>query len=372
MVARPSLTNVQRLIILGVTLLVAGFSIWFFSSIVVYIIVAFVISMIGEPLVNLLQKIHLGKRPLPRGLCSLITVLLFWGLAFTFFYIFLPLVVNEIKYFSNLDLNSLIANLEAPIGKLRDFLAGFNLVPVDFDLLAWTRNTVVTAIGQVEFSGFVSNVAGILGDAFIAILAISFISYYFMRESDLFADALVLFFPEDKEQNVRNAIHSISILLKRYFIGVLLQITGIIILNTAGLSIVGLQFNHAVTIALISGVLNVIPYVGPFLGTLIGMLVGVAVSMPMDVATEMIPLLIYIFIAMEITQLIDNVVFQPQIFSRSVKSHPLEIFIVILLAATIGGVVGMLIAIPAYTVIRVIAKEFFNQNKLVQKITEGL
>jgi predicted PurR-regulated permease PerM len=94
--------------------------------------------------------------------------------------------------------------------------------------------------------------------------------------------------------------------------------------------------------------------------------------MPMDVSRELLPLVLFIFIAMEITKVIDNVVFQPQIFSRSVKSHPLEIFIVILIAATIGGVIGMLIAIPAYTVLRVIAKEFFNQNKLVQKITEGL
>ncbi|MFO7616084.1 MAG: AI-2E family transporter, partial [Bacteroidales bacterium] len=354
---RPALTNVQRLIILGVTLLVAGFSIWFFSTIVIFIIVSFVVSMIGEPLVNLLQKIHIRKWHLPRGLCSLFTVLLFWGLVFTFFYTFIPLLANEIKFFSNIDLNSLVANLEGPISKFRDFLAGFNLVPADFDLLAWTRNTITNAFGNVEFTGLLSNVAGIVGNAAVAILAISFISFYFMKESDLFADAVVLVFPEDKEQNVRNAIHSISTLLKRYFIGILLQTTGIILLNTVGLSIAGLQFNHAVTIALISGVLNVIPYVGPFIGIVVGLTVGVAVSMPMDVSTQLLPLVIYIFIAMEFTQIIDNVVFQPQIFSRSVKSHPLEIFIVILVAATIGGVLGMLIAIPSYTVIRVIAKE---------------
>ncbi len=372
MTVRPNLTNVQRLIILGVTLLIAGFSVWFFSTIVIFIIVSFVISMIGEPLVNLLQKIHIRKWHLPRGLCSLFTVLLFWGLVFLFFYTFIPLLAKEMKFFSNIDFASLVANLDEPIRKVRDFLAGFNLVPVDFDLQAWARNNINAAIGNVEFKGFLSNFAGIIGNLSVAVLAISFISFYFMKESDLFPDALVLFFPEEKEQNVRHAIHSISNLLKRYFIGIMLQSTGIIILNTVGLSIAGLQFNHAVTIALITGVLNVIPYVGPFIGIAVGIAVGVAVSMPMDVAKELVPLIIYLYIPMQFTQIIDNVVFQPQIFSRSVKSHPLEIFIVILVAATVGGVIGMLIAIPTYTVLRVIAKEFFNQSKLVQKITEGL
>jgi predicted PurR-regulated permease PerM len=372
MTARPSLTNTQRIIILAATALVAGFAIWFFSTIVIFIIVSFVISMIGEPLVNLLQKIHIGKWHLPRALCSFVTVLLFWGLVALFFFTFIPLLANELKYFSNIDLNNLISNLQEPIDKIKKFFSDFHLVEEDFDLLAYLTNSLNAAKGNVQITGFLSNFADILGNTFIAVLSISFISYYFMKESQLFEDALVLFFPEDKEQNVRHAIHSISILLKRYFIGVMLQSTGVIILHTIGLTIVGIQFSHAATIALIAGVLNVIPYVGPLIASIVGISVGVAVSMPMDVSKELLPLVLFIFIAMEITKVIDNVVFQPQIFSRSVKSHPLEIFIVILIAATIGGVIGMLIAIPAYTVLRVIAKEFFNQNKLVQKITEGL
>jgi predicted PurR-regulated permease PerM len=181
-----------------------------------------------------------------------------------------------------------------------------------------------------------------------------------------------MFFPEDKEHHVRHAIDSISGLLKRYFIGVLLQSTSVMILIAAGLLMIGLKFSHAVTIALIAAVLNVIPYVGPFIGSLMAVAIGTAVSMPMDISTELVPRIIWILVVMEGTKIIDNVVFQPQIFSRSVKAHPLEIFLVILIAATIGGVLGMLIAIPAYTVLRVIAKEFFGQSKFVQRITTGI
>jgi predicted PurR-regulated permease PerM len=372
MTLRPNITNTQRLIILGVTVLLAGLAIWFFSNMVVFILISFVISMIGEPLVNLLQKIHIRKWHLPRAICSFTVLLLFWALVLLFFFTFIPLLANEFRYFSNIDINSILADLGKPIGKIEKFMNEFGLAEDGFSLQAWATNTFRSAMGFVRMSEVLSDFAGLIGNVFITVLSVSFITYYFMKESHLFEDGVVMFFPEDKESSIRHAINSISELLKRYFIGVLLQSTSVMILIAIGLVIIGIQFNHAVTIALIAAVLNVIPYVGPFIGSLMAVAIGSAVSMPMDVSTELLPKIIYILLVMEITKIIDNVIFQPQIFSRSVKAHPLEIFLVILIAATIGGVLGMLIAIPAYTVLRVIGKEFFNQIKFVQRITTGI
>jgi predicted PurR-regulated permease PerM len=372
MTPRPNITNTQRFIILGVTILLAGLAIWFFSSTVVFILISFVISMIGEPLVNLIEKIHIRKFHLPRALCSFLVLILFWALVLLFFFTFIPLLANEFKYFSNIDINSILADLSKPIGKVEKFLNDFGLAEEGFSLQAWATNSFRSAMGFVKLSEMLSDFAGLIGNIFITVLSVSFITYYFMKESHLFEDGVVMFLPEDKEASTRHAINSISELLKRYFIGVLLQSTCVMILIAGGLLIVGLEFSHAVTIALIAAVLNVIPYVGPFIGSLMAVAIGTAVSMPMDVATELVPRIIYILIVMETTKIIDNVIFQPQIFSRSVKAHPLEIFLVILIAATIGGVLGMLIAIPAYTVVRVIGKEFFNQIKFVQKITTGI
>jgi predicted PurR-regulated permease PerM len=372
MAPRPNITNTQRLIILGVTILLAGLAIWFFSNIVIFILISFVISMIGEPLVNLLQKIHFRKWHFPRALSSFVVLILFWFLVLLFFYTFIPLLANEFRYFANIDINSLLNDLGKPIAKIENFLNEFGLAEEGFSLQAWATNTFRSAMGFVRLSEMLSNFAGLISNIFITVLSVSFITYYFMKESHLFEDGVVMFFPEDKEPNVRHAISSISGLLKRYFIGVLLQSTCVMILIALGLSIVGLKFSHAVTIALIAAVLNVIPYVGPFIGSLMAVAIGTAVSMPMNVATELVPLIIYILIVMETTKVIDNIIFQPQIFSRSVRAHPLEIFLVILIAATIGGVMGMLIAIPAYTVLRVIGKEFFSQSKFVQRITTGI
>lgn len=372
MAPRPNITNTQRLIILGVTILLAGLAIWFFSSTVIFILISFVISMMGEPLVTLLQKIHIKNKHLPRSICSFTVLILFWCLFLLFFYLFIPLLANEFRYFSNIDIGSLLDDLSKPIGKIEKFLYDFGLAEEGFSLTAWVTNWFRSTIGFVRITEMLSDFAGLISNIFLTVLSVSFITYYFMKENKLFEDGVVMFFPEDKEPHIRHAIDSISALLKRYFIGVLLQSTCVGILITTGLKIVGFETGHAVTIAMIAAVLNVIPYVGPFIGSLVAVAIGTAVSMPMNVSTELLPHIVYILIVMEGTKVIDNVVFQPQIFSRSVKAHPLEIFIVILLAATIGGVVGMLIAIPVYTVFRVIAKEFFSQIKFVQKITTGI
>jgi predicted PurR-regulated permease PerM len=123
---------------------------------------------------------------------------------------------------------------------------------------------------------------------------------------------------------------------------------------------------------LIIGILNVIPYVGPWLGLFIAITMGVASHIQMDFKTVVVPLIYYMIIVEVITHLIDNILFQPVIFSNSVKAHPLEIFIVILAAGFAAGIPGMILGIPTYTVIRVFAREFFYNFKAVQKITSSL
>jgi len=98
----------------------------------------------------------------------------------------------------------------------------------------------------------------------------------------------------------------------------------------------------------------------------------VATHIHLDFNGVVIPLIISIIIVQAITNLIDNIVFQPVIFSNSVKAHPLEIFIVVLASGFAAGIPGMILGIPTYTVLRVFAREFFYNFKAVQKITSGL
>jgi predicted PurR-regulated permease PerM len=91
-----------------------------------------------------------------------------------------------------------------------------------------------------------------------------------------------------------------------------------------------------------------------------------------DFQTEILPVTIYVLIGFWIVQLIDNNVSQPVIFSKSVSSHPLEIFLVILIAGFLSGILGMIIAVPLYTILKVIGKEFFPENKVIQLLTKDI
>ena len=171
---------------------------------------------------------------------------------------------------------------------------------------------------------------------------------------------------------MRKAMLSIKKLLVRYFIGISIEITCIILLVITGQTIVGVGFSHAVVIGFFAGIINIVPYLGPIIGSTLGLLIGLVNHLEMDFYTQLFPMLIFMTVVFLIVHAIDNFVFQPLIYSSSVKAHPLEIFLVILAASTIGGILGMIVAIPLYTIIRVIAKEFFNEYKVVKKLTRKI
>jgi predicted PurR-regulated permease PerM len=178
--------------------------------------------------------------------------------------------------------------------------------------------------------------------------------------------------PDKYVEHVTRALYSVKKLLTRYFIGIVIQSTCIMTLVTIGMTIAGIDFQQAVVMGLILGILNVIPYAGPWIGLFIAIIMGVASHINQDFTTVVIPLVTYMIIVEAITHLIDNILFQPVIFSNSVKAHPLEIFIVVLAAGFAAGIPGMIFGIPAYTVLRVFAREFFYNFKAVQKITSSL
>jgi predicted PurR-regulated permease PerM len=217
---------------------------------------------------------------------------------------------------------------------------------------------------------FLGSLIGILGNILVAIFSITFITFFFLKDQRLFFESILMWVPDKYVDNVTRALYSIKRLLTRYFIGIVIQSTCIMILITIGMTIAGIDFQQALVMGLILGILNVIPYVGPWLGLFIAIIMGVASHI--NQAADVGPLVTYMIIVEAITHLIDNVVFQPVIFSNSVKAHPLEIFVVVLASGFAAGIPGMILGIPAYTVMRVFAKEFFYNFKAVQKITSSL
>lgn len=359
------------IIIGGIILLLAG--IWFFREIVVYILVSGVLSIMGRPLVDLLTRAKYGRIGIPKTIAALITLAVIWGLIVLFFYIFIPLISAQIDQFSSIESSKLVNLIEEPIKQIEALFRAFGTeVSSDISVQDYINSKVSGVLNANFLQNFISSLAGIMGNIIVAFFSISFITFFFLKDQHLFFESIVMWVPDRYVDNVTRALYSVKHLLTRYFIGILIQSTCIMILITTGMTIAGIEFRQAVVMGLIVGILNIIPYVGPWLGFFISITMGIASHINQDWNSVIIPLVWYMVLVVAITQTIDNVVFQPVIFSNSVRAHPLEIFIVVLAAGFAAGVPGMILGIPTYTVLRVFAKEFFNNFKAVRKITSSL
>lgn len=346
---------------------------WFFRNIVVYILVSGVLSIIGRPLVDLLSRIHISRFKFPRALAALITLLIIWGFIVLFLVIFVPLVTRQINYFSAIDSDKIVQLIQGPIEKMESILKSLNKdLTNQLSLRDYFNQKVSDVLNINMIQNFMGSIIGTLGNIIIAVFSISFITFFFLKDQHLFFESILIWVPDKYTGNFTRALYSIKNLLTRYFIGVMIQCTCIMILIDIGMTVVGIDFQQALVMGLILGVLNVIPYVGPWIGLFIAIIMGVASHINMDFQTVVTPLIFYMIIVEAIVHLIDNVLFQPVIFSNSVRAHPLEIFIVVLAAGFAAGVPGMILGIPTYTVLRVFAREFFNNFKAVQKITSSL
>ena len=223
------------------------------------------------------------------------------------------------------------------------------------------------------FSDAFSSVTTFLAHFVVSAFTIVFVTFFFLKDNNTFSNMILAVVPTKYEENTKRALNSVNNLLVRYFTGICVEALFITILNTAGLHFIGgVSFQLALVLAFLSGVLNVIPYIGPIMAGAIGTIIGI-ISQLGGVADPVIgPLFVKLVLIFFITHMIDVFLFQPYIYSNSVKAHPLEIFLVILLAGNIAGILGMLVAIPAYTVLRVFAKEFFSNFKVVQKLTDKM
>jgi predicted PurR-regulated permease PerM len=227
-----------------------------------------------------------------------------------------------------------------------------------------------TILNFASFSDTVSSIVGVTGSIFIATFSILFLTYFFMKDAYLLDELLENLTPVNYQHEVNNILMQTKRLLSRYFIGLLIELTTMVTLLSTGLTIFGVK--NALLIGFFGGMMNVIPYLGPVIGATVGMLLAVVTAVSTGMYSEVFPLIFIVLGVFAGSNLIDNIVLQPLIYSSSVKAHPVEIFLVILIAGSMAGIPGMILAIPSYTVLRVIAKEFLSQFRVVQKLTKNI
>jgi predicted PurR-regulated permease PerM len=362
-----------RNILIGLGIILAVLSIWYFIHIVAYILISAVLALIGQPVVELLGNVRYRQIKIPKAIRALLTLLLMWTIAGLFLRIFIPIIAREVQNLSELDPQLILDSFAEPVKRLEAIIEKYSMRGTEhFTIENFITEKAIKIFNVSFLTNTLSTFAGILGNAFIAFFSISFMTFFFLRDENLFAEAILSVVPDKYVDSFQHAMSSSRHLLMRYFIGVLFQITGIFIMVTIGLTLIGVGFYHSLMIALIAASVNFVPYIGPLIGSTVGILLGITTHLELDFYTHIMPLVGWMVLVFTIVHLIDNILCQPLIFSNSVNAHPLEIFILLLIAGSLAGIAGMMLAIPAYTIIRVFAKEFFIKFKVVKKLTKNI
>lgn len=346
------------------------FAMWFFRTILVYLLVSAVISIVGSPLVKLIRRIKIGQWNPPSWLAATLTLMLFGSLTMAFLSLFAPLVAQEAALISKVDIDQTWTRLEGKLVEVETWINQFNLSGDEQSNRDFLIGRFKDFVDVSQLSSVFNNIFGLLGNMFVAGFSILFMSFFFLKDGRILSKIIYTVTPDEYLDEMKNILTTAKHHLTKYFLGVIVQITIVTILVSLGLYLLGVQ--NAIIIGFLAGILNLIPYVGPIIGAFIGILISVTTNLDLDIQSDLIPLISKVAGVFLAVQLLDNFFTQPIILGNSVQAHPLEIFIVISVAATMAGIPGMIFAIPGYTMLRIVAKEFLSRFKIVQSLTKNL
>jgi predicted PurR-regulated permease PerM len=346
--------------IIGVALLLLF--IYKIQSVILYIIIAAIISLIGLPIVSFLKT----KLKFNNTFAVIIAMTTIIGLLSSLIGLLIPLVVEQGQNLSLLNIKELESSVESLYQKVIHYLSDKD-IDVDKSL---TTSNLFSKIDYSIIPNFLNAIIGGFGSFSIALFSIIFISFFLLIDSKLLEQGILTFVTDRNEDGTKRSLNEIKNLLSRYFVGLVLQISILFVIYTAILLTFGV--NNAVVIAFLCALLNLIPFIGPMIGLVLMVFLTMTSFIGSDFQTVILTKTIFVMIGFLIGQLVDNFFSQPIIFSKSVKSHPLEIFLVISIAGVLFGIVGLIVAIPLYTSIKVILKEFLSDNDIVKKLTKNL
>lgn len=353
----------KAIIYLSLFLLVFVLLAWKFTNIFIYFVISAVVATILKPLTNYINQTQFLGFRIPRVFAVIISFSFLIGVITLFVILFIPVVSAQVDVLSEIDYKNILNHLAQPIQRLEEFMFRNELTDKTEGFIANGLNESFRGfIRNTNFTELINNILSYTGQFIIGLIAVIFISFFMLYEDGLLRRNFVELIPNSYFEMVIAAIAKIEMLLSNYLAGLLIQMISIFTLASIGLSIIDIKF--ALTIALFAAIANVIPYLGPILGAIFGVIISLSTSpVVLNTPNEYFILIFKILLVFAIVQLIDNLVLQPLIFSKSVKAHPLEIFVVIFAGASLAQIPGMIAAIPTYTILRVSVKELYSGFK---------
>lgn len=347
------------------TLVLIALLLYFLSriqSVLIYLLVAFILTLIGNPIVMFFRK----RLKFSNTIATIVTLLIFFFIFIGFILMFIPLISSQSQNLSLLNTVTIEKNTFQLIEQVSVFLEKYHI-----NSTAFLKDAKLASRINFNFiPNFLNILLGTISSLGVGLASVLFITFFFLKDKKLIINNLKKIVPDSHEDKILNSINKINHLLSRYFIGLLIQLFLVFILYLIVLLIFGIE--NALIIAFLCSILNIIPYVGPLIATIIAAVLTMIGNLSGDFQSQVLPTTIYVLIGFWIVQLIDNNLSQPIIFSKSVSSHPLEIFLIILIAGFLFGIIGMIFAVPLLTILKVIGKEFFPENILIQIFTKSI
>ena len=354
-----------RLFFIILIICVIGFLAWFFSQILICIIIAGVISITGNPLVELLDKIHYKKIRMPHVISVFLTLIIIVAVILGLLSFFIPLVVRETSMITSIDWQKFLDYYKPQIQWLQHNLVHYGIIKKNETFESLLKNTLSHYVDLSIFSNMLTGVISFTGNLFFYIFTILFLSFFFLQDVMMLPNFILMLVPRKYEEQTKNVMRKSKTVLTRYFLGLIIDVLVMIASYSIALSIVGV--NGALVIAFFAGIVNIVPYVGPLIAVGTGIILGVTGVVSDGYFGSIGSTALGVLIAMVVVILLDNILYSPMIQGKSMKVHPVEIFLVIIAAGSIGGIPGMIVGVPAYAFLRIVGEEFFSQFRIFNK-----
>ena len=363
----------KKNILIAVSSLIVIVILYYFRNLVAYILISAILSLVLQPVVAALTSIKMGRFKIPVSVAAGAAIVAFWVFIFIILRLLIPLIYHEAMLISTIQTSSVVTDFQIQFSTFVNSLQSFD-IPVDnsSDIAASVLSQLLELFNLSDFSSLLTDVTNTLSSLAVGVFVVTFITFFFLKDQNLFTSSVLLLVPTDLETETKHIMLSIRRLLIRYFVGILFDMIMIFTLIMIGMSAIGLKIEHAATLALVGAILNVIPYAGPLISVCFGLTLGTVIHFTSPIFEAYSVMALWMAIVYLTVNVLDAVLLQPFIFSKSVKAHPLEIFLVILIAGTVAGIPGMIFAIPSYTIFRVIAREFLSGFKIIRKLTEKI
>jgi predicted PurR-regulated permease PerM len=310
------------------------FALSLFGEVFLLIVMSLALTMVLKPLVDYLENKTVPRPAAILGLYVIIGGLTVFGLI-NVYPIFVLQVSNLTSSMDNEHLSAMLKQMASSISQQIPFIKA--------DAISEKLNTMLPELAKAAGESLTSALSLIA-----SIIIVPFITFFLLNDYYKIQKALIENVPNKYFEMALNVVYKLERQLSKYIRGVCIESLAVAILYIIAYYIIGIQY--ATVLGLVGGVMNIIPMAGPFIGAVPVLIVSI-------VQFGDFRMLIPIVISTVAVQQLDEILIQPNVYGKILNMHPLTIIIVILLGSSLLGVLGMVLAIPIYTIINVTARE---------------